>query len=412
MTAPLAGIKVVEISVAMAGPFCGMLLGDYGADVIKIERTGVGDDSRAWSPYFHGAMGYYYASANRNKRGMALDLKTEEGVRIARALIEDADVLVHNYRVGALERLGLDYESLSRVNPRLIYCAISGFGASGPLSKEPANDLFMQAYAGSMSITGDPEGSPAKMGMSVADVGGGMFGAIGVMMALETRHRTGRGQRVDTSLLEGHMAMLAQFFTRYFSSGEVPGPSGSGALTSPTYRAYQASDQWIVISAFNQRMWKGLCAALEQLGWLEDSRFMDPQMRALNRPLLIQMIGDEIIKQPLSYWESRLKENDVPCSPVNTIDKVVTQPQVHARDMIQEIELEGLGMMSMAGLPIKMGESPGAIRLPPPRLGQHTEEILKEMGYPQERIKTLAEQGAIGLDPGWVQVEATPSSPG
>ncbi len=412
MTAPLAGIKVVEISVAMAGPFCGMLLGDYGADVIKIERTGVGDDSRAWSPYFHGAMGYYYASANRNKRGMALDLKTEEGVRIARALIEDADVLVHNYRVGALERLGLDYESLSRVNPRLIYCAISGFGATGPLSKEPANDLFMQAYAGSMSITGDPEGSPAKMGMSVADVGGGMFGAIGVMMALETRHRTGRGQRVDTSLLEGHMAMLAQFFTRYFSSGEVPGPSGSGALTSPTYRAYQASDQWIVISAFNQRMWKGLCAALEQPAWLEDSRFIDPQMRALNRPLLIQLIGAEIIKQPLSYWEKRLKENDVPCSPVNTIDKVVEQPQVLARDMVQEIELEGLGMMSMAGLPIKFSESPGSVRLPPPRLGQHTAEILTEMGYGQEKINVLAEQGAIGLDQGWVKVEVTPSSPG
>ena len=405
MTAPLAGIKVVEISVAMAGPFCGMLLGDYGADVIKIERTGVGDDSRAWSPYFHGAMGYYYASANRNKRGMALDLKTEEGVRIARALIEDADVLVHNYRVGALERLGLDYESLSRVNPRLIYCAISGFGATGPLSKEPANDLFMQAYAGSMSITGDPEGSPAKMGMSVADVGGGMFGAIGVMMALETRHRTGRGQRVDTSLLEGHMAMLAQFFTRYFSSGEVPGPSGSGALTSPTYRAYQASDQWIVISAFNQRMWKGLCAALEQPDWLEDSRFSDPQMRAINRPLLIQLIGAEIIKQPLSYWEKRLKENDVPCSPVNTIDKVVEQPQVLARDMVQEIELEGLGMMSMAGLPIKFSESPGSVRLPPPRLGQHTAEILAEMGYTKEQINVLAEQGAIGLDQGWIKVD-------
>jgi crotonobetainyl-CoA:carnitine CoA-transferase CaiB-like acyl-CoA transferase len=412
MTAPLAGIKVVEISVAMAGPFCGMLLGDYGADVIKIERTEVGDDSRAWSPYFHGAMGYYYASANRNKRGMALDLKTEEGVRIARALIEDADVLVHNYRVGALERLGLDYESLSRVNPRLIYCAISGFGATGPLSKEPANDLFMQAYAGSMSITGDPEGSPAKMGMSVADVGGGMFGAIGVMMALETRHRTGRGQRVDTSLLEGHIAMMAQFFTRYFSSGEVPGPSGSGALTSPTYRAYQASDQWIVISAFNQRMWKGLCAALEQPAWLEDPRFIDPQMRALNRPLLIQLIGAEIIKQPLAYWEKRLKENDVPCSPVNTIDKVVEQPQVLARDMVQEIELEGLGMMSMAGLPIKFSESPGSVRLPPPRLGQHTAEILTEMGYGSEQISVLAEKGAIGLDPGWVKVEATPNSPG
>lgn len=404
MTAPLAGIKVVEISVAMAGPFCGMLLGDYGADVIKIERTEVGDDSRAWSPFFHDSMSYYYAAANRNKRGMAIDLKTPEGVKIARELIEQADVLVHNYRVGALERLGLDYESLAKVNPRLVYCAISGFGATGPLSKEPANDLFMQAYAGSMSITGDPEGSPAKMGMSVADVGAGMFGAMGVMMALETRHRTGRGQRVDTSLLEGHMAMLAQFFTRYFSSGEVPGPSGSGALTSPTYRAYQASDQWIVISAFNQRMWKGLCAALEKPEWLEDPRFINPQMRSDNRALMIQLIGAIIITQPLAYWEKRLIENEVPCSPVNTIDKVVQQPQVHARDMVQEMSLDGLGMMSMAGLPIKFSDSPGAIRLPPPRLGQHSADILQELGYSAEKIAALADSGAVGLDPGWVKV--------
>ena len=401
---PLTGIKVVEIGVAMAGPFCAMMLGDYGADVIKIERTVVGDDSRAWSPYFHDSMSYYYAAANRNKRGIALDLKTQEGVRIARELIENADVFVHNYRLGALDRLGLDYESLSRANPKLVYCAVSGFGAKGPLSTEPANDLFMQAYSGGMSITGDPEGGPAKMGMSVADVGSGMFATIGIMMALGVRSQTGRGQRVDTSLLEGQISMLAQFFTRYFASGEVPGPSGSGALTSPTYRAYQCSDDWIVISAFNQKMWRGLCTAMQTLEWTEDIRFIDPRSRALNRPLLIEMIGAVIQTQSIDYWLRALKENEVPCSPVNKIDKVVTQPQVLESQMIEEIELTGLGMMSMAGLPIKFSETPGTVRLHPPRLGQDTEQVLLEMGRTASQIQALAQQGVIGLDQGWVKV--------
>ena len=397
MTSPLSHIKVVEISVAMAGPFCGMMLADYGADVVKIERVGHGDDSRAWPPHFHGGMSHYYASANRNKRSVALDLKDQDGVAVARRLIEDADVVIDNYRFGALARAGLDYESLAAASPRLIYCSISGFGASGPRRDDPANDLFMQAFSGGMSITGEIGGGPMKMGLSVADIGAGLMGTVGIMMALEARHRTGRGQRVDTSLLEGQLSMLSYHLCRYFSTGNIPEPSGSGSATQIPYQAFKAADDWIVIAAFNQRMWGGFCGAAGRPEWERDPRFTDADARARHRPELLGLIADILSRQPAQHWIGRLDAAGVPCTRVNRIDQVVEEDQVKAREMIREIDVPTLGRIKVAGLPIKLSDTPGRIERHPPHLGEHTEEVLRALGYGAERMATLAGSGAIGL---------------
>jgi crotonobetainyl-CoA:carnitine CoA-transferase CaiB-like acyl-CoA transferase len=398
MSGPLSGIKVVEFTVAMAGPYCGMMLADYGAEVIKIERVDVGDDSRAWPPYFHDKVPYYFASANRNKLSVALDLKSPDGRAIARRLALESDVLLGNYRVEALPRAGLDYASLSAINPRLIYCLISGFGATGPRRDEPANDLFMQAYTGGMSITGEPDRTPSKMGLSVADIGAGMMATIGILMAIEARHRTGRGQRVDTSLLEGQMAMLSYHLTRYFATGEVPMRGGSGSGLSVPYQAFRAADDWIVIAAFNPRMWRDCCHALDHPEWADDPRFHTAAARAQHRDLLIGMFNEVLGHHPVKYWEERLRARSVPSTPVNNIAQIVEEEQVAAREMVVEMEVPGAGPIRMAGLPLKFTETPGAVTLPPPRLGEHTEQVLRRMGYSAAEITDLAASGAIGLD--------------
>jgi crotonobetainyl-CoA:carnitine CoA-transferase CaiB-like acyl-CoA transferase len=397
MATPLNHIRVVEVSVAMAGPFCGMMLADLGAEVIKVERVGQGDDSRGWPPHFHGAMSHYYASANRNKRGIALDLKDPAGVEIVRRLAADADIFIDNYRYGALARAGLDYESLAARNPRLIYCSISGFGASGPQRDMPANDLFMQAFAGGMSITGEIGGGPVKMGLSVADIGAGMLGTIGVMAALEARHATGRGQRVDTSLLEGQIAMLSYHLTRYFASGKVPGPGGSGSQVNVPYQAFKAADDWLVVAAFNERMWRDFARVIDRPAWADDPRFHTADARAENRDLLLGLIGDALVTRPAAEWVARLGEAGVPCTRVNRIDQIVEDEQVRARDMIVDFEVPGLGPIKVAGLPVKLSQTPGRLDRPPPLLGEHTRTVLAELGYDEAAIRALAERGAVGL---------------
>lgn len=397
MANPLSQIKVVEISVAMAGPFCGMMLGDYGAEVIKIERVGHGDDSRAWPPYFHGGMSHYFASANRNKRSVALDLKDPEGVEVVKRLIADADVVIDNYRYGALARAGLDYETLAAKNPRLIYCSISGFGASGPRRDQPANDLFMQAFSGGMSITGEIGGGPVKMGLSVADIGAGMLGAIGILMALENRHQTGRGQRVDTSLLEGQIAMLSYHLARYFANGLVPGPGGSGSQVGVPYQAFRSADDWLVVAAFNERMWQAFCSAVDKPEWANDPRFAKADNRAENRVLLIGMINETLAARPAREWVALLEAVGVPCTLVNRIDQIVTNDQVAARDMVVEMDVPELGRIKVAGLPLKFSDTPGRLERHPPHLGEHTYEVLGELGYDTATIDALAARGAVGL---------------
>lgn len=402
MARPLEGIKVVEIGAAMAGPFCAMTLGDYGADVIKVERVGVGDDSRQWGWGYHGALGHYFAAANRNKRAIAVDLKQPEGVAIVRQLIEGADVVIDNYRVGALARTGLDYAGLSVTNPRLIYCSISGFGTTGPLRERPANDLFMQAYSGVMSLTGEVGRGPVKIGPSICDVTAGMFATIGVLLAIEARHCTGRGQWVDTSLLEGQISMLGQHLTRYFVTGKVPERAGAAGLSgNPTYRAYQASDGWIVIACFNDRMFCDLCAALEEPSWPEDPRFQTASSRADNAHELVAAISEILVCRSTAWWLERFDVAEVPCSPINTLDRLVEEEQLEARECLVDIDLPGLGSMRMGGLPVKLEDTPGGIMRHPPRLGQHTDEVLGELGMTDGEIANLAERGIIGTDGGW-----------
>ena len=394
--APLAGIKVLEVGVAMAGPFCGMTLGDYGADVVKIERIGEGDESRTWlnDPY-PGKFSSYFAAANRNKRSLAIDLKHPAGVAILKQLAAGADVLIDNFRVGALEKLGLDYATLAAANPRLVYCSISGFGPSGPRAHERANDIFMQAFSGLMSFTGEEGRGPVKAGISVADITAGMFGVIGVLLAIEARHRTGRGQRVDTSLLEGQIAMLAQFLTGYFASGRVPVRRGTSSQLGATYQAFQAKDDWVVVAAFTQRMWQGVCRAIERTEWADDPRFESKDKRSANRETLIPLLAARFATRSVSEWIKRLGAEGVPCSSVNSIDKVVIDEQVRAREMIVEVEHAVAGKIRMAGLPVKLSGNPGSVRRPPPLLGEHSAQILLEMGMGADAVEALFRQGVV-----------------
>lgn len=382
----LEGVRVLDLSRVLAGPYCTMMLADFGADIIKIEPPGVGDDSRAFGPFI-GSESAYFMSLNRNKRSMTLNFKRQEECDLFKELVKQADVVVENYRPGTMEKFGLGYEVLKEINPGLVYAACSGFGHTGPYRDKPAYDIIVQAMGGIMSITGPENGEPTRVGASVGDVIAGMFTAYGVMTALFHRQRTGQGQKVDVGMLDCQLAILENAIARYVTSGVVPGPLGNRHPSITPFASYTAADGHIIVGAGNDRLWEKLCNILGCPELIKDPRFNTNLHRTNNASELGIILNNIFINKPIDEWLAILEKAGLPCAPINTIDKIVTDPHVNARNMIVEVEHPIAGKLKMPGVPVKMSETPGTVEKHAPLLGQHTGEILQELlGWDQKKV--------------------------
>ena len=389
----LHGIRVIDVTQAMAAPFCTLNLADMGADVIKVEPPG-GEDMRRGSAAKNGHAGTFLAM-NRNKRGITVDLKQAAGVEIVRRLVTTADVFVQNYRPGVAGRLGVAYEDLKEINPRLVYCSISGFGLTGPYAPRGGYDLIAQGMSGIMSVTGDEDGAPAKAGLPVSDLSAGLFGAYGILCALEARERTGQGQLVDTSLLEAAVALTVWEATEYWVTGCAPRALGSAHRLAAPYQALRASDGWITVGANNDKLFDGLCRALERPDLLADPRFAGAPERLRHREALIPLIEKTTVQETRAHWLARLDAAGVPAGPINTYPEALADPHTLAREMVVDLVHPGAGDVKALGVPVKLSETPGAVDRPAPLLGQHNAEILSELGYSEAEQRALQDAGVV-----------------
>lgn len=395
---PLDGLKVIDLSHIMAGPTCSMLLADMGADVIKVEKIPGGDDSRRMIPPTVGDESAAFLIMNRNKRGIALDLKADAGRGVLSRLLQDADVLIENYRHGTMERMGFGSESLRSSNPKLVYCAISGFGRTGPYADRGGFDLVAQGMSGLMSITGERAGAPPmKMGAPVTDITAGILACVGILAALHARESTGCGQMVDTSLFEAGITHSYWHSAICFATGRTPGPMGSAHPLNAPYQAFPASDGWINVGAANQENWLRLLRALEAPELAEDPRFATNPDRMKNLAPLTDTLTPLFQRRTLNEWLERLEEAGVPAGPVLDIAQMHEDPQALAREMIIETKHPTAGRVRAIGFPIKFSDTPGGVSRPAPVFGQDTREVLLEHGYSNREIDRLAEQGVIQL---------------
>jgi len=397
MPGPLEGIRVVDLSRVVVGPYCTMVLGDTGADVIKIEIPGKGDETRMWGPPFAGGESAYYISLNKDKRSLTLNFKKEKGKAILRQLIAQSDVLVENYRLGTLEKLGFDYESVKEINPRLIYCSITGYGNTGPMSHVAGVDIVVAAEAGLIGITGEKDRPPSKVGVAITDILTALFAQGAIANALYHREKTGRGQKIDLSLFESQVATLFNLSSTYLISGEIPQRMGLAHATIVPYQGFKTKDEeYILVAVTSEKMWEEFCYLMGIPEFIHDPRFDVNKKRVINRDELIPMLEEKIAGRDSDEWLSAFKKVNIPCGRVNTMDRVFNHPQIKPRNMVVEVKHPTADKIKLVGIPVKYSETPGSIRLPPPLLGQHTEEILSGLlGYSKEEIGALRREGIV-----------------
>ena len=392
----LEGVRVLDLTRALAGPFCTLMLGDYGADVIKIELPGAGDDTRHWGPPFIGEESAYFLSINRNKRSLTLNFKEEQAREIFLQLVAQSDVVVENFTPGVMGRLGLEYETVKQANPNIIYCSISGFGQDGPYQSRPAYDQIMQGISGLMSITGELGGEPQKVGVAVTDIGSGMWAAFAVMSALHHRNQHGEGQYIDISMLDAQIAWLTYQAAYYFAYDRPPQRLGAAHPTLVPYQAFMCQDgKYLNVAVGSERLWDRFCQAVKREDLKDRPEFATNGVRVENRATLVPLLQEYFLTRAADDWVADLQQHNVPAGPINDLADVFSDPQVLHREMLLEMHHPTLGAIKQTGLPIKFSLTPGGLDRPPPLLGEHNGQILKDLGYSDAQIAEMAEKSVI-----------------